>query len=77
MCALALTMMIVGGVGTSAHRRDEYLQAAAVIADIDANRDGSLSATIQLQLATTVPALSTGAHQVLSATITTAMAVSI
>jgi hypothetical protein len=48
-----------------------------VIADIDADRDGSLSATIQLQLATTVPALSTGAHQVLSATITTAMAVSI
>jgi len=59
-------MTIVGGVSTSAHRRDEYLQAAriavepdavrieldltpgiemaaAVIADIDSNRDGSLS----------------------------------
>ncbi len=58
--------MLVGGVSTSAHRRDEYLQAAriavepdavhieldltpgiemaaAVIADIDSNRDGSLS----------------------------------
>ena len=60
-------MAIVGGAEVSAHRRDEYLQAArlaidpgrvqleldltpgialadAIIADIDRNRDGSLSA---------------------------------
>ena len=67
---LALTMAIVGGAEVSAHRRDEYLQAArlaidpgrvqieldltpgialaeAIIADIDRNRDGSLSADEQ------------------------------
>ena len=65
-CVLALTVAIVGGAEVSAHRRDEYLQAArlgidpgavhieldltpgialaeAIIADIDRNRDGSLS----------------------------------
>ena len=64
---LALTTAIVGVAEVSAHRRDEYLQAArlaidpgrvqleldltpgialaeAIIADIDRNRDGSLSA---------------------------------
>ena len=63
---LALTTAIAGAAGVSAHRRDEYLQAArlaidpgrvqleldltpgialaeAIIADIDRNRDGSLS----------------------------------
>jgi len=63
---LALTMAIVAAADVSAHRRDEYLQAArlgidpgavqieldltpgiavaeAIIADIDRNRDGSLS----------------------------------
>ena len=63
---LALTTAIVGGAEVSAHRTDEYLQAArlaidsgtvhieldltpgmalaeAIIADIDGNRDGSLS----------------------------------
>jgi hypothetical protein len=63
---LALTTAVVGAAEVSAHRRDEYLQAArlaidpggvqieldltpgialaeAVIADIDRNRDGSLS----------------------------------
>jgi hypothetical protein len=63
---LALTLVIVAGAEVSAHRTDEYLQAArlaidpgrvhieldltpgialaeAIIADIDRNRDGSLS----------------------------------
>jgi hypothetical protein len=67
---LALTMVIAGGVGLSAHRMDEYLQAAriaidpgraeieldltpgialadSILADIDRNRDGSLSAEEQ------------------------------
>jgi hypothetical protein len=67
---LALTIVIVGGVGLSAHRTDEYLQAARlaidpgrvhieldltpgialaemILADIDRNRDGSLSAEEQ------------------------------
>ena len=66
--ALFLTLAIAGAAGVSAHRRDEYLQAArlaiepgivqlelnltpgieladAIIADIDGNRDGSLSRT--------------------------------
>ena len=69
-CLLALTLAIVGGAEVSAHRTDEYLQAArlaiqpsrvqieldltpgialaeAILADIDRNRDGSLSAEEQ------------------------------
>ena len=67
---LALTIAIIGSVELSAHRRDEYLQAArlaidpgrvqieldltpgiamadAILADIDRDRDGSLSADEQ------------------------------
>jgi hypothetical protein len=66
-CLLGLAVVIVGGAAVSAHRTDEYLQAAriaidpgrvqieldltagialadAILADIDCNRDGSLSA---------------------------------
>jgi hypothetical protein len=69
-CVLALTLAVVGGAEVSAHRTDEYLQAArlaiqpsrvqldldltpgialagAILADIDRNRDGSLSAEEQ------------------------------
>jgi hypothetical protein len=76
-CVLALTLAIVGGAEVSAHRTDEYLQAArlaidagtvhleldltpgmalaeAIIADIDRNRDGSLSAGEQRAYATLV-----------------------
>ncbi len=65
-CILALTLAVAGGAEVSAHRTDEYLQAArlaihpsrvqieldltpgialaeAILADIDRNRDGSLS----------------------------------
>jgi hypothetical protein len=74
---LALTMAIVGGAEVSAHRRDEYLQAArlaidpgrvqieldltpgiasaeAILADIDRNRNGSLSAEEQRAYGTLV-----------------------
>jgi hypothetical protein len=67
---VALTMAIAAGAGVSAHRADEYLQAArlaiapgrvqveldmtpgialaeAILADIDRDRDGSLSAEEQ------------------------------
>ena len=74
---LALTIAIAAGVGVSAHRRDEYLQAArlgidpgtvhveldltpgialaeAIIANIDRNRDGSLSGDEQTAYAALV-----------------------
>src|SRR5438094_760267 len=67
---IILALVAIGGAALSAHRRDEYLQAArlaidpdrvrveldltpgiamagAIIADIDRNRDGSLSAEEQ------------------------------
>jgi hypothetical protein len=70
VCVLALVLVTAGVVEVSAHRRDEYLQAARVaidpdgvqleldltpgialaetiLADIDRNRDGSLSAEEQ------------------------------
>ena len=76
-CALALTLTVVGGADTSAHRRDEYLQAAriaidpgavqveldltpgielaeVIIADIDRNRDGTLSGDEQRTYANVV-----------------------
>ena len=76
VCLLALTVSILGGE-VSAHRRDEYLQAArlaidpgrvqveldltpgialaeAILADVDGNRDGSLSAEEQRAYASLV-----------------------
>jgi hypothetical protein len=75
--ALALVLAVLGAAELSAHRRDEYLQAAriaidpgrveieldltpgialadAILADIDRNRDGSLSADEQQAYASQV-----------------------